>query len=82
MVHALPEMIIERLRCEMPKAKTCRSAAKRYNVTGGSKVKRGTAGHRHILTKKNRSRKRNLRKGAYVDSANIKSVRGVLPHGA
>ncbi|GAB6887375.1 50S ribosomal protein L35 [Desulfothermus okinawensis JCM 13304] len=62
----------------MPKLKTHRGAAKRFKVTGTGKIKRRKAYHSHILTKKSPKRKRNLRKPALVDSANLKGVKRVL----
>jgi len=44
------------------KAKTRKSVAKRFKVTGTGKVLRRKQGKRHILQKKNRKRKRNNRK--------------------
>ena len=63
----------------MPKVKTNRGAAKRLKKTAGGKVKRGTAFRRHILTKKTTKQKRRLRQGAYVDSANSRDVKRLLP---
>lgn len=63
----------------MPKLKTHRGAAKRFKRTGSGKVQRRKAYHSHILTKKSPKRKRNLRKPAMVDSANVKAVRRLLP---
>ena len=45
----------------MPKMKTKRAAAKRFHVTGTGKLKRMKAFKSHILTKKSRKTKRNLR---------------------
>ncbi len=64
----------------MPKIKTNRSAAKRFSITGSGKVRRRKQNLRHILTKKNAKRKRNLGKPALVDSANMKAVRRLLPN--
>ena len=50
----------------MPKMKTNRAAAKRFKLTGTGKIKRGKAYARHILTKKSRTRKRNLNKSTLV----------------
>ncbi len=66
----------------MPKMKTNRAAAKRFNITGGGKVKRGQAFRRHILTSKTTKNKRHLRGPAYVSSANIRAVEDrLLPNG-
>ena len=64
----------------MPKIKTNRAAAKRFKVTGTGKLKRSKAYKRHILTKKTRKTKRNLRKAALVDSTNVKNMKKILPY--
>lgn len=60
--------------------KSNRAARKRFRKTGGSKIKRGTAFRRHILTKKNSKRKRQLRKGKYVSPANSRDLERLLPY--
>ncbi len=65
----------------MPKIKTNRGAAKRFKTTGSGKIVRNKAFANHILTKKNAKRKRNLRKSALVDSANLRQVARLLPYG-
>ena len=45
----------------MPKIKTHRGAAKRFNVTKSGKIKRAKAYKSHILTKKTTKRLRGLR---------------------
>jgi large subunit ribosomal protein L35 len=62
------------------KIKTNRSAAKRFTATGGGKLKRNKAYHRHLLSSKNRKRKRQLGKATIVDSANMAGLRRVLPY--
>ena len=52
----------------MPKVKTSKAAAKRFTMTGTGKLKRMKAGKQHILTKKSRKTKRDLRKPYYVAS--------------
>ena len=64
----------------MPKMKTSKSAAKRFKLTGTGKLKRNKAYKRHILTKKTRKNKRNLRKPAMVDTTNIKVMKKILPY--
>jgi large subunit ribosomal protein L35 len=64
----------------MPKMKTKRGAAKRFKLTGSGKIKRNKAFSSHILTKKSTKRKRGLRKSDLVDSANLKSVKKILPY--
>lgn len=65
----------------MPKIKTRKSAAKRYALTAGGKVKYKKQGLRHILTKKSRKRKRKLRQAAMLSSAEVKRARQLVPYG-
>jgi large subunit ribosomal protein L35 len=64
----------------VPKLKTNRGAAKRFKKTGTGriKVKRGFA--RHILTKKASDRKRKLRTSKYVDPADQKRAKKLVPY--
>ena len=62
----------------MPKRKTNRAAAKRFKLTGTGKIKRGKAYARHILTKKSRTRKRNLNKSTLVHETEQKRVMRML----
>ena len=64
----------------MPKLKTHRGAAKRFHKTGSGALKRKRAYKSHILTKMSTKRKRNLRKGAYVDESNEKQIKRLLPY--
>ncbi len=64
----------------MPKMKTKRAAAKRFEATGSGKFRRRKQNLRHILTKKNAKRKMRLGQGAIVDGANEKAVRRMLPY--
>ena len=64
----------------MPKMKTRKSAAKRYSVTGSGKVRYKKQGLRHILTKKNAKRKRNLRHMGILSDAEVKKVKVLLPY--
>ncbi len=64
----------------MPKIKTHRGAAKRFKKTGSGKIKRSQAFHSHLLTKKHKKRKRNLRKQTLVHSNNVKSLKPVIPY--
>lgn len=65
----------------MPKLKTNRAAAKRFRFTASGKVKRRSAYLNHILTKKSRKRKRQLRNSTMLSDADLKEVRGLLPYG-
>ncbi len=62
----------------MPKMKSHRGAAKRFKRTGTGKISRMKQGKSHILTKKSRKRKRNLRKRALVSSVDRKRVDQLL----
>ena len=62
------------------KRKTHRGAAKRFRKTATGKFKRGHAMKRHILTKKNASRLRGLKKQTLVSQADVASVRRMLPY--
>ncbi len=65
----------------MPKMKTRRAAAKRYDFTGSGKVKYKKQGLRHILTKKSTSRKRSLRKTGLLHAAETKRAHRLMPYG-
>ncbi len=65
----------------MPKLKTNRAAAKRFRVTKSGKVKRAKAYKNHILTKKSKKRKRNMRLGGYISPSDLAEVRQLLPYG-
>ena len=67
---------------DMPKMKTHRGAAKRRKRTARGKLKRMKAFKSHILTKKDRKRKRRLRKSDLVSSADIKRLKRMLPYGS
>lgn len=59
----------------MPKMKSNRGAAKRFRVSASGKIKRHSAYHSHILTKKSTKRKRNLRSESFVSDADLAKVR-------
>ena len=62
----------------MPKVKTNSSAKKRFKVTGTGKITHHKSFKRHILTKKSKKRKRNLRKDGEVSKANLDFVKRLL----
>ena len=64
----------------MPKMKSNRGANKRFRSTGAGGIKRAKSGKSHILTSKDRKRKRTLRKSALAHSTNEKSIRRLLPY--
>ncbi len=62
----------------MPKMKSNRGASKRFKTTKSGKIKRSSAYTSHILNKKSTKRKRHLRKGKYIHSADEKRVRRMI----
>jgi large subunit ribosomal protein L35 len=62
----------------MPKVKTNSSAKKRFSLTGTGKIKRKHAYKRHILTKKEKDRKRGLAKSGLVSKADTPNVKFML----
>jgi large subunit ribosomal protein L35 len=65
----------------MPKMKTKKAAAKRLKQTASGRLKRHKATHSHILTKKDRKRKRRLRTADMVDKSDEKRTKRMLPYG-
>ncbi|MEI6207973.1 MAG: 50S ribosomal protein L35 [Desulfuromonadales bacterium] len=64
----------------MPKIKTNRGAAKRFNKSATGRIKRGSAFTSHILTPKTRKRKRNLRGGSMVAAVDQKNISRLIPY--
>ena len=64
----------------MPKQKTHKGAAKRFDFTKNGKAKHAPAFSRHILTKKPTKRTRNLRKAAYLTTTESKTMKKLLPY--
>jgi large subunit ribosomal protein L35 len=62
----------------MPKMKTNSSAKKRFSITGTGKIKRKHAFKRHILTKKEKDRKRALRHDGMVHKSDMSNVKLML----
>ncbi len=62
----------------MPKMKTNSSAKKRFKITGSGKIKRFQAGTSHLLRKKTKKSKLNLRGSTLVDVADEKRVKALL----
>jgi len=63
----------------VPKIKTHRGAAKRFKKTATGKLKRAKAYHSHLLGKKTSKRKRSLRRADFVDPADYKRIKKLLP---
>ncbi len=64
----------------MPKLKTNKSAAKRFRVTGGGKIKHKKKGMRHNLSSRNKDSKRGLRQTGYISEADHDNVRAFIPY--
>lgn len=62
----------------MPKMKSKGAAKKRFKLTGTGKIKREKAFKSHILTKKTRKTKRDLRQSTLVHATNEKAVKRML----
>lgn len=63
------------------KLKTKSSAKKRFKFTANGKIKRRKAKTSHILTKKDRKMKRNLRSPGLISDVDEPSVKRMLPYG-
>ena len=64
----------------MPKLKTHRGAAKRFNKTGTGKFVRSKAFKQHILTSKTTKRKRDMRGTTLVDAADTPRLQRMIPY--
>ena len=64
----------------MPKLKTHKGAAKRFKKTGTGKVKRRHSHLRHILTSKDKKRKRKLGGNVLVSEADTPKVKRMIPY--
>ena len=63
----------------MPKAKTHSGAKKRFNVTGGGKIKRSKAHISHNLTKsKTKKQKNDLHSPTYVSKVDTYKIKALL----
>ncbi len=62
----------------MPKMKSHRGAAKRFEVSPTGKIRRRKANANHILGKKSARRKRRLTSPAEVSDHDAKSIRRLL----
>lgn len=64
----------------MPKMKTNKAAAKRFQVTGSGKVKHKKAGRRHILSTKSPKNKRQKRADGILSKGDEKNIKRMLPY--
>ncbi|MGA9530941.1 MAG: 50S ribosomal protein L35 [Candidatus Babeliales bacterium] len=64
----------------MAKMKTRSAAKKRFKKLSSKVIKRTSAFRRHLLTKKNAKKKRDMRKNIYVHKADVASIKRLLPY--
>lgn len=64
----------------MPKLKSHSGAKKRFKKTGTGRVKRAKAFSRHILTSKERKRKRQLDMPTMVSKADQPKIKRMIPY--
>ncbi len=62
----------------MPKLKTHKGTAKRVKITGTGKITRERAYGNHILAKKSKARKRNMKTAATLNGKIKKNVKTAL----
>lgn len=62
----------------MPKQKTNSSAKKRFKLSGSGKIVRKKAFHSHILTKKDKVRKKRLVQATTVDASDANNIKVLL----
>ena len=62
----------------MPKLKTHKGTAKRVKITGSGKIVRERAFGNHILAKKSKARKRNMKTDAVVSGKIKKNIKTAL----
>lgn len=63
----------------MPKIKTSKTAAKRFERTGSGKIRRGNTGMNHLKMRKSQSAKRRLSIKARVSGGQKRIVRRLVP---
>jgi large subunit ribosomal protein L35 len=63
----------------VPKLKTSKTAAKRFESTGTGKIRRGNTGMNHLKMKKSKSAKRRLSMKAGVTNGEKRVIRRMVP---
>ncbi|OFX15696.1 MAG: 50S ribosomal protein L35 [Armatimonadetes bacterium RBG_16_58_9] len=63
----------------MPKLKTSKTAAKRFEITAGGKIRRGNTGMNHLKMRKPKNAKRRLSMKSEVSSAEKRTIRRMVP---
>ena len=64
----------------MPKLKTRRATAKRFRKTGSGKIRRARSYRSHLMSHRDRDRKRRLRRNTMVSKADEKAIKRLLPY--
>lgn len=64
----------------MPKIKTCKTATKRFKVTGTGKIMRKSASNSHMMLAKSPQRKRRLEIESEVLSGTKARIRRLIPN--
>jgi len=64
----------------MPKIKTSRTAAKRFKLTKGGKIKFKRAYLRHLLSSKSPKQKRQLRSAGILGKTDTEKMRAIMPY--
>lgn len=64
----------------MPKIKTLQSASKRFTSTASGKFKYKHAYKRHILTKKSKKYKRQLRQNGIFFNIHVSTIKKLIPY--
>ena len=64
----------------MPKMKSHSGVSKRFRKSGTGKIMRRRANRRHILTSKNKDRKRQLRGAVVVDATDRLRLSRLMPY--
>ena len=64
----------------MPKFKTHSGYKKRFKLTKSVKIKRACAHTNHNAGTKSRKQKNRLQQGNYVDTADARVIKKLLPH--
>jgi large subunit ribosomal protein L35 len=64
----------------MPKIRTRKTAAKRFEVTATGRIYKGHTGKGHLMLKKSASRKRRLGIKSEVTTGEKKVIRKMLPY--
>lgn len=66
----------------MPKLKTCKTAAKRFKITGTGKLMRTKGGKSHLRRRKSPRVTRAYDRMFLVSGADVKRIGQLLPYGA